>query len=95
MQERPALPWAEAVERTVGHGLQGCVAKSDDLGRDEAFVARAKREPVADRGQAGQAVDLDDETEQIGDGAADLGHLSTTKTGFAGIDTVCEIICSH
>ncbi len=52
----------------------------------------AKGQPVTDRGEAGQPFDLDDKTEEIGDGAADLGHLGATETGFAGIDAVCEII---
>jgi hypothetical protein len=58
-------------------------------------VAGAKGQSVAHGGQAGQAFDLDDEAEQIGDGAADPGGLDATQTGFAGVDPFSEITASH
>ena len=85
----------QAVQRTEGHRLQGCVAEPDHLGRDEAFVAGAKRQPVTDRCQSGQPFHLDDEAQEIGHGAADLGHLGAAQAGFAGIHTIREIISSH
>ena len=64
----------QAVECAVGHCLQGGVVEADDFGQDGALIAGAQFQPVADRGEAGQSFDLDDEAEQVGDSAADTGR---------------------
>ena len=79
---------APARPAAVGHRLQGGVAKPDHLGRDQALVAGTQFQPVADRGQTGQSLHLDDEAQQIGDGAADLGGLNAAESRLAGIDSI-------
>ena len=65
----------QTLESAVSHGPHGGVTKTDDFRRDDPTIAGMQSQPVADGGEAGQAFHLHDQTEQVGNGAADPGDL--------------------
>ena len=82
----------QAVEWSERHGLEGGVTEADDLGRDDAAIADAKPEAIADRRHAGQALDLYHQAQKVGDGAADMGWLHAFQASFACINPFSEIV---
>ena len=57
----------QAVERGVGHHLQGAVAETDCLSRNDTLVACLQVQAITDGGQSGEAIDLDYQAEKVGD----------------------------